>query len=265
VFVEALGWAAAVYSSFVMMPQLARVARSRTTAGISLLAWQCSLAGSLSWCSYGVMADYPNIWIPNVLLTVSASWMLIMICRDQRLPLRNRALAFVAPMVIAAATAAMAVVFGPLAFAAAAFLPAAVAQVMQLRSLMVSADISAVSLPYLVLGVVGQVLWFCWGMVADDISNKLVAGCLAVLVAANLTWCALRRFGLVWPQTTIAVAAADLPLAMPMDLSVEDDEDTLIHAWLDRSAELLESVEAGLAGLDAEHSESSLEPVASAA
>ena len=155
-----------------------------------------------------------------------------MICRDQQLAPGWRSLIFVGPAVVAAVAAVLAFAAGPLAFAAAAFIPAAMAQILQLRSLVTAADISAVSLPFLVLGVVGQLLWFCWGMVADDISNQLVAGCLAVLVAANLTWYALRRVGVVWPPTPLKV---------------------------------LETVEAGLSHLDADPGDLLEQPAATAA
>lgn len=207
-FVETLGWTAGAYSACVAMPQLARVVRSRTTAGISLLAWQSSLASNLSWTVYGLLTRHVNLWLPCLLLALSAAWMLIMVARDRR-PVDDSLRAvgridplriFGAPALVVVATCLLAVTAGPLAFSAAVFVPAALAQLLQLRSLMISADISAVSLPYLLMGVIGQALWFSWGVLADDISNKLVAGCLIVLAGANLAWCLLRRFDLVRPR-----------------------------------------------------------------
>jgi uncharacterized protein with PQ loop repeat len=265
VLVVTLGWVAAIYSAFVAMPQLARVARTRTTAGIPLLAWQSSLAGSLSWGAYGLLAGFPNIWIPNILLTLCAIWMLIMIGRNLQLTSAALGLVFALPMMVSAATVLLAVFVGPLAFAAAAFVPAAFAQLMQLRSLVQAPDISAVSMPFLALGVGGQLLWFCWGMLVDDISNKLVAGCLVLLIAANLTWYGLRRFGLVMPRTVLAgdPAISDLPVELPSAWQTDESEDTLVHALLDRTQELLEQTES-LILRDESHAESLLNAPAAA-
>ncbi|SDT19548.1 hypothetical protein [Microlunatus soli] len=208
VIVDVLGWTAGVYGACVALPLIARVARTRSTAGISRLSWQSSLASNLSWVSYGAITHHINLWLPCLLVSVCAAGMLIMIERDRR-PLSGGVVrrrfggldggaiirTFCLPAAAALVALTLAATVGSLAFAVAVFIAASVAQLLQLRSLMVCRDISAISVPYLAMGVIGQLLWFSWGLLADDISNQLVAGFLIVLTTANLGCYALRRSG----------------------------------------------------------------------
>ena len=218
VIIEAIGWTAGAYGACIAMPQLARVARTRTTAGIPLLAWQSSMASNLSWTAYGVITGHANLWLPSLLLTASAAWMLIMITGDLREvgvrvdPVR----AYGLPVVVAAVTIMVALTLGPLAFSAVVFVPAAASQLMQLRSLMTSPDISAVSSVFLAMGVVCQVLWCSWGILAHDMSNELVAGSLILLTGANLTCYILRRLDLLGVRLSIPGATAAEFAAVPV-------------------------------------------------
>lgn len=218
VIIEAIGWTAGAYGACIAMPQLARVARTRTTAGIPLLAWQSSMASNLSWTAYGVITGHPNLWLPSLLLTASAAWMLIMICRDLRATGDRADLvrAYTLPIVVAAVTIMVALIIGPLAFSAVVLVPAAVAQLIQLRSLMTSRDISAVSSVFLAMGVVCQVLWCSWGILAHDLSNELVAGSLILLSGANLTCYLLRRFDLLRPRLPMAGMVAPEVASVPV-------------------------------------------------
>src|SRR5664279_4869115 len=63
-----VGWLAAGLSCFISAPQLFRILRARTTAGVSVLAWQLALGGNLTWGVYGFTHGNPNQWIPNVAL-----------------------------------------------------------------------------------------------------------------------------------------------------------------------------------------------------
>lgn len=217
--IEAIGWTAGVYGACIAMPQLARVARTRTTAGIPLLAWQSSMASNLSWTAYGVLTRHTNLWLPSLLLTMSAAWMLIMISRDLRAgrapvdPVRTYGL----PIMVAAVTIMVALTLGPLAFSVIVFIPAAMSQLMQLRSLMTSPDISAVSSVFLAMGVVCQVLWCSWGVLAHDMSNELVAGSLILLSGANLACYLLRRLDVLRPRMQLSgLAAPEYAAAVPV-------------------------------------------------
>lgn len=211
VIIEAIGWTAGVYGACIAMPQIVRVLRTRTTAGIPLLAWQSSMASNLSWTAYGVITGHANLWLPSLLLTASAAWMLIMISRDLRDSGSRSELwqAYGLPIVVAAMTITVALAVGPLAFSAAVFVPAAVSQLMQLRSLLTAPDISAVSGTFLAMGVLCQVLWFSWGVLAHDLSNELVAGSLILLSGSNLACYLLRWFDLLRPQRAESLTTPD--------------------------------------------------------
>jgi uncharacterized protein with PQ loop repeat len=207
VLIETIGWTAGVYGACIAMPQLARVARNRTTAGIPLLAWQSSFASNLSWTAYGMITGHPNLWLPSLLLTLCAVWMLIMISRDQDADGATVGIrTFGLPAVVAAFAIMVAITVGLMAFTAVVFVPATLAQLIQLRSLITARDISAVSLPFLAMGVISQILWFSWAVLAGDVANELVAGSLIVLSGANLTSYLLRRLALAdYDPTATAV------------------------------------------------------------
>lgn len=159
VIVDVLGWTAGAYGACVALPQIARVVRSRSTAGISRLAWKSSLASNLSWVAYGVLTQHVNLWLPCLLVACCAAGMLIMIERDRRpRPIGAGRLdataiirTFCLPLIVAAVALSLATTAGVLAFCVLVFIAAAIAQLLQLRSLMMSRDISAVSVPYLAM------------------------------------------------------------------------------------------------------------------
>ncbi|QGN31690.1 hypothetical protein [Microlunatus sp. Gsoil 973] len=169
------------------------------------------MASNLSWTAYGVITGHANLWLPSLLLTTSAAWMLIMINRDLRKDGSSTGLprTYALPIIVGAVTVMVAVTVGPLAFSAAVFVPAAISQLMQLRSLLTEPDISAVSSVFLAMGVLCQLLWFSWGTLAHDLSNELVAGSLILLSGANLACYLLRRLGLLRPARIDSLAGTE--------------------------------------------------------
>ena len=91
------------------------------------------------------------------------------------------------------------VFFGPIAFAVIAFIPAALSQLAQLRSLAVSRSIHGVSLWWLAYCVVNQAIWLTWSVLAHEISVMIVATGLGTLMTLNLILAILRRLNLVRP------------------------------------------------------------------
>ena len=53
--VELIGWAAAVVGTLLGVPQVYRLARTRTVAGLSMPAWQAILALHIAWIYHGFM------------------------------------------------------------------------------------------------------------------------------------------------------------------------------------------------------------------
>ena len=86
---------------------------------------------------------------------------------------------------------------GPIAFAVIAFMPAALSQLAQLRSLALSRDIYGVSLWWLAYCVMNQGIWLTWSVLAHEISVMIVASGLGILMTLNLILGLLRRLNLV--------------------------------------------------------------------
>ena len=84
-------------------------------------------------------------------------------------------------------TVALDLLAGPVAFAIAALLPALLAQVAQLHALFIKPNIGGVSLPYMAMNVLNQLIWVTWAAFAGESSVIMVGSTLGVLMVANLT------------------------------------------------------------------------------
>lgn len=193
-FVHVLGWAAALLASCVAVPQVVRLFRTGTTAGVSVIAWRLTLAANLSWTLHGFWTGHPNIWLPNLIFMSCSVLILIQLGRDRGL---NWTLLFAPSVMLAMITFGLDVWLGPIAFAVAAGLPSVTSQLMQLHELLIAAKITGVSVPFLVLNALNQMLWFSWSLLAGEQSVTLVASTLGSLMALNVLWAYLRRTGRV--------------------------------------------------------------------
>ena len=192
--VPLLGWAAALLASCVAIPQVLRLFRTRSTAGVSLIAWRLQLAANLAWAMHGVLTGHINIWLPNLIFGTCSVLILIQLGRDRSVswvPLLGPS------VLLALITFGLDFSIGPIAFAIAAGLPSVASQLMQLHELLIAPKITGVSVPFLALNVANQVLWLSWGLLAGEQSITLVAGTLGTLMALNLLWAYLRRSGRV--------------------------------------------------------------------
>ena len=192
--VVALGWAAATLASIVAIPQVVKLLRSGTTAGISLTAWRLTLAGNIAWTGHGVVSGHLNIVLPNFLFLLCSLTILLQLRRERGL---GWILTFGPSLVLGLVNLGINVSFGPLAFAIAAGIPSICAQFMQFHELFLVPRISGVSLPFLAMNTVNQAFWLGWALLVDEQSIMLAASVMGVLMGVNLTWCLLRRRGVV--------------------------------------------------------------------
>lgn len=193
-FVLALGWAAAALAAVLALPQLVRLLRTRSTAGVSVVAWRLTLAAAMAWALHGIYTGQPNVLLPNVILGTLSVLILATLARDRGLNLPR----LVVPSLVAAALSlGLDVWAGPLVFAVAAGLPSLAAQLMQLQELVVAPRITGVSVPFLALNVANQVVWLAWALLAGEVSVILCASVLGVVMLANLAWAMMRRRRLV--------------------------------------------------------------------
>jgi uncharacterized protein with PQ loop repeat len=194
VFIEALGWAAAVLGAGVALPQVIRLFQTRTTAGLSAPAWQATLGANIAWLVHGFITGHANIWLPNLCYLIITLVILSRLIVERGLS----PWATLAPgLALGAVSVGLDVWTGPVVFAIAALVPSAFTQLAQFRALVISTNVQAVSLTFLILNVVNQVLWLSWGTLAGEVSIILCASALGTLMLLNLAWGALRRYGLV--------------------------------------------------------------------
>jgi uncharacterized protein with PQ loop repeat len=196
VFVDILGWIGAVTGALVALPQLVRILRTGAIAGISPLTWQLLLGVNLAWMTHGVLTHHPNIVVSNTVYGLCTSTILILLRRHRGI---HRWQLFGPGILLGALMVAVDVFFGPVAFAVIAFIPAALSQLAQLRSLAVSRSIHGVSLWWLAYCVVNQAIWLTWSILAHEISVMIVATGLGTLMTLNLILAILRRLNFVRP------------------------------------------------------------------
>ncbi|MCW2803585.1 MAG: hypothetical protein JWN06_1802 [Propionibacteriaceae bacterium] len=193
-FVEALGWAAAAWGASVALPQVVRLLRTRTTAGVSLISWQLAIGGNIAWTSHGFATGHANVWLPNLIMFCCSVTILLQMRRDRGVPLLSL---FGPGLLLGLVTLGIDLTLGPVPFAIAAFLPSAFSQLAQLHDLVVAPNIRGVSLPFLIMNVFNQCLWFGWSMLASEISVTMCASALGAMMTTNMVWALLRRRGVV--------------------------------------------------------------------
>ncbi len=193
-FVDILGWIGAATGSLVALPQVVRILRTGATTGISPLTWRLLVGVNLAWMSHGVMTHHPNIVVSNIVYALCTSTILILLWRHRGI--RPWQL-FVPGIVLGALMVAVDAFSGPIAFAVIAFIPAALSQMAQLRSLVVSQNVHGVSLWWLAYCVLNQTIWLTWAVLADEISLIIVATGLGILMTLNLILGVLRRLNFV--------------------------------------------------------------------
>jgi uncharacterized protein with PQ loop repeat len=194
VFLEVLGWAAAVFLAAVALPQVIKLLRTRTIAGISPSAWQIVVGANLAWTAHGLFTNHPNIWVPNLIFLACSTTILIQLARHGG---RSAARLFLPGMTLGSVTFTLDVAAGPVVFAVAAVIPSATAQLAQLRELIIAPSINGVSMPFLTMNVANQCLWASWALLANEKSVTIASLCIGSLMTANLAWATLRRLGVV--------------------------------------------------------------------
>jgi uncharacterized protein with PQ loop repeat len=205
VFVDILGWIGAVTGALVALPQLVRILRTGAIAGISPLTWQLLLGVNLAWMIHGVITHHPNIVVSNTVYALCTSTILILLRRHRGM---SRWQLFGPGILLGGLMVAVDVFSGPVAFAVIAFIPAALSQLAQLRSLAVSRSIHGVSLWWLAYCVMNQAIWLTWSVLAHEISVMIVSSGLGTLMTFNLILGVLRRLNFVRPGLSFSDGSA---------------------------------------------------------
>lgn len=182
-FVEIYGWMCAGAGSIAGIPQVLRLIKARTSAGVSLLMWQLNVAMGIAWAVHGFIVARMNVLLPNLLVAGLAAIVVWMIATDRALNhLRVWGLVVVTIVVLAGTEFGA----GPVWFGLLLAIPAAFSFLAQLKDLMQRPDLRGVSLGTLAMLALVQAMWLSWSLIAGDISVTLVASVALVLTVANL-------------------------------------------------------------------------------
>ncbi|HSN10587.1 MAG TPA: PQ-loop repeat-containing protein [Propionibacteriaceae bacterium] len=193
-----VGWIAAGLSCFISAPQLVRILKAGTTSGVSILSWQLALGGNLTWGMYGITHGNLNQWLPNVALVTITLTILSLFHRHVGTPW----IVLLAPgIIIGSTTTILDSTAGAVAYSVAAFLPAAVSLVSQLKVTATSVDVRGLSVGNQWIGLVNQSTWLLWALLIDERSVLMVGTASLILILANLSMALLRTTGTLGPVT----------------------------------------------------------------
>lgn len=196
VLVDVLGWVCVLWGAATSVPQLLRLLQQRTSAGVSLLAWNVWCAAGAAWMVHGILQRDPVLIIPNLIGLVTATAILVTMQRDRRLA-TWRTFGIAALIVLVGVVLRLTV--GPVVFATFMVVPQTLAMLGNQLDLMRCPDITGVSGSYLWVALGLQTVWLLWAIGKPDTAiliSALVTGSLALL---NLAWYYLRRAHVVKP------------------------------------------------------------------
>lgn len=188
--IEAWGWVAAALGLAANLPQLIRILRARTSAGVSLRLWQVGAASTTAWCVHGYLVSAPQMQLPNLFMVAAALAIVYFVQKDRRQPVLP---AIALPLAIGAALSGANLLWGPLVFGLLVAVPQLFGQFAQLREMITAPDLTGVSSGYLTLFLVVQTMWFIFGIMTTDWALRVCAGAMVVTCLLNLGIYLVRR------------------------------------------------------------------------
>lgn len=190
---EIFGWLCAVSSAAISLPQLVRLIKARTSAGLSLLLWQLTVSVASAWTFHGFRTNALNLIVANALMALGALGVLVLIAKGRKLsPVK----AFALPIGLVLVMCGLEV-YAIVAFSILLSICQLVGAFAQMFDLIRSHDITGVSVGYLVLGLVANSLWLAWALWVEDFSVVTAASSLGAVTLLNLVLWFLRTRGLL--------------------------------------------------------------------
>ena len=184
--VEWLAYAGSVLMTAMSLPQIARILRDRSAAGVSLLTWIIFALSGASWFAYGLLVQAPGIIVGNIpFLSTTLPVVMLLLVRQRGW---SWAAAIAAPVVAAAAVVALllqlpSAVSGGIGVACG--LLTTVPQLIESLGRRRAGLPSEVSLATLGLLLTGQLLWLSYGIFRPDVPI-ILTNVVAVLVTVSL-------------------------------------------------------------------------------
>jgi len=195
-----LGWAGTLTAILLGLPQLIRLARTRNVEGLSLPAWQAFLAVGIGWTAHGITIGQAPQIVASALSLASTIPILYLLSRHLH---RNFLLTLLPGLVLAAIMIGIDQIFGSGAYGAVALIPAVIANAGQSVALIRAPHVGGVSVLFLILAVLNQVLWLAWSILVADLGTIIAAGTTGTIALFNLIWYIARQLGVppIWPTT----------------------------------------------------------------
>lgn len=184
--VELLGYAGAVLMTLMSLPQIARILRDRSAAGVSLLTWCIFATSAVSWLAYGVVVGAPAVIAGNITFGATTLPVVMLLLVRQR----SWSWPMAVGVTLAAAGAGLAVlvslpstVAGTLGVLGGLLttLPQLIESVQRRRA----GETSEVSKATLCLLLAGQCLWLAYGLARPDLP-LILTNVVAVIVTVGL-------------------------------------------------------------------------------
>ncbi len=189
---EWFGYAGAALLTSMSLPQIARIMRDRSAAGVSLLTWCIFAASGSGWLAYGLIQQASAIIIVNITFVTTTVPVVMLLLRRQR-EWRAPAAVGVPLVVTVGAIAAMAQLpaWVPSSVGVTCGILTTVPQLIESISLRRAGLVSEVSLATLGLLLAGQALWLSYGLARPDVpvilTNAIAASVTIGLIVVEGT------------------------------------------------------------------------------
>ena len=189
--ISILGWAAALIGAVTTLPQLIKILRSGTTAGISLTNFQLLLANFIAWVGHGVIMARPYFWLTNACLLVIN----IVILRKI---IVHRVLNPVTPWIMGTIIGFALIgvdLWSHVAFGVLVLFPQGFGALAQVIDIARKIDISGLSGLYIFISFFIQLLWLIWALLARDTAVIMAASVQGSIALVAFLWLVARSFG----------------------------------------------------------------------
>ena len=184
--VEWLAYAGSVLMTAMSLPQIARILRDRSAAGVSLLTWIIFALSGASWFAYGLLVQAPGIIVGNIpFLSTTLPVVMLLLVRQRNW---SWLLAIAAPLA-AAATVVMVLLQLPSSVSGgigvACGLLTTVPQLIESLNRRRAGLPSEGALATVGLLLPGQLLWLSYGIFRPDVPI-ILTNVVAVFVTVSL-------------------------------------------------------------------------------
>lgn len=190
---EIVGWLGTLTGTILGLPQLIRLARTKSVEGLSLRAWQAMLAVNIGWTAHGISIGQPPQVVTSALSLVATVPILYLMSRQLH---RNFVLTLLPGLVFAGMMIAIDQLWGTGAYGVVAIIPAVISNAGQSVALVRAEHVRGVSVGFLILAALNQVIWFTWAVLVGDLGTVIAAITTGSIAFFNVIWYAARRAGL---------------------------------------------------------------------